>query len=330
MRNHSIDFVRSIAIIIMLSANAAPYIIAPSSPFEFRLICSLAAPLFTFLSGYTFAMHASKTNGLKSGIFVLCSALIVDCLAWNIPPFQTFDVLYVIALGQIVLHVVKRIPNWITVLICLVLLIVPTILGTVYRFPIQDPAWSTFYFQFYRMFFDGWFPVFPWLAFPILGYLMHEWQALSSPLQLNRILNIGSIFLIIGIILSYFYKADQAFRDHYVEIFYPANLIFQSLAIPFCVVLILASSKMRSIYENKLIQSCLMLGRHSMFVYIMHAFLISWIISNFEPNGILLIFLVLIPFYALIFILTYVLELSLQSNWMQAIPRWIRKPMGLY
>ena len=43
-RLESIDFLRTIAIIIMLTANSAPYVLNATHPLWVRLICSLAAP----------------------------------------------------------------------------------------------------------------------------------------------------------------------------------------------------------------------------------------------------------------------------------------------
>lgn len=107
MRIAGIDVLRAIAVYIMLVANATPYLFPGVTNFAFRLICSCAAPIFIALSGYTFAIKPSRKKAVN-GFLLIISALLIDILAWNIPPFQTFDVLYVIGFGQIILYYINH------------------------------------------------------------------------------------------------------------------------------------------------------------------------------------------------------------------------------
>lgn len=326
MRNQHIDSMRSIAILIMLTANTTPYLLEPNAPFAFRALCSLAAPLFTFLSGYTFAMNGSRSNGFKSGFFVLLSAVIVDVFAWGIPPFQTFDVLYVIALGQFALELLKRLPSPVVLFLALIIVLTPTVLQTVYRFELPDPNWHSIRFKAYRWAFDGWFPIFPWLSFPLLGYLSYRWKKATESLAWMPWISAAAC--IGGAIWATLDKNSQAFREGYVEIFYPANLPYLSLALGFCCWLLFGMAQVLSSDRLRLLN---LYGRHSMFVYIFHAFIIAQVISRLPTSlGPLGIFAALISFYAVVYLFTFVLERLLQEKRLSKIPSWVKKPFGLY
>ncbi len=326
MRNQHIDSMRSIAILIMLTANMTPYLLEPNTPIWFRALCSLAAPLFTFLSGYTFAMNGTRSNGFKSGLFVLLSAVIVDVCAWGIPPFQTFDVLYLIAFGQFALELLKRLPSPVFWVVSLILILTPTLLQTVYRFELPDPQWNSVSYKAYRWAFDGWFPVFPWLSFPLLGYLSYRWKSPAESLPWVPWLSAAAF--IGGSIWAMIDKSYQPFREGYVEIFYPANLPYLSLALGFCLWLLLGLTQPLS---NQRLKYVNLYGRHSMFVYIVHAFLIAQIISRLpEGLGYLGIFGVLMLFYAVVYAFTFGLERLLQEKRLSKIPSWVKKPLGLY
>ena len=102
-RNIWIDFIRSIAIIIMIIANSAAVIGNKDYSYFFRVICSLAAPLFVLLSGISFSVSSkypsTSDTKTKSALYLLITASCIDLFIWQIPPFNTFDVLYIIAFG---------------------------------------------------------------------------------------------------------------------------------------------------------------------------------------------------------------------------------------
>ena len=102
-RNIWIDFIRSIAIIIMIIANSAAVIGNKEYSYFFRIICSLAAPLFVLISGISFSVSSkypsTSDTKTKSAFYLLITATCIDLFIWQIPPFNTFDVLYIIAFG---------------------------------------------------------------------------------------------------------------------------------------------------------------------------------------------------------------------------------------
>ena len=329
MRSNQIDYIRTIAILIMLTANCTPYLLEPTSPFIFRLICSLAAPIFIFLSGYTFAIKSEKSNGFHSGLYILISAVIVDCLAWGMPPFQTFDVLYLIALGQITLELLKKIPLKFTFIAMVLLILTPLFFQIGYRFHMPNPNWCCWDFKVSRWLFDGWFPVFPWLAFPIAGYLAFRYKFPSKSKLLFGLLLIP--FLILVIYLLYNDKINQPFRDGYIELFYPASITYLMLGFLICFLLLHIIPDAETRKNNNLINFILLVGRHSLFVYLIHAFIISRLFILLETTKYFSdIISILIPFYAVVYLFAYLLEHALQKKLLANVPTWIKKPLGLY
>jgi fucose 4-O-acetylase-like acetyltransferase len=64
-RNSNIDFARGLAILIMILANSAPYLLNISDvPFYLRFIFSAAAPIFIFLSGYSLNLSFQNNKSL--------------------------------------------------------------------------------------------------------------------------------------------------------------------------------------------------------------------------------------------------------------------------
>ena len=102
----SIDLLRTISIIIMIIANSSPYILVSPHSIWLRLISSLAAPLFIFLSGYSFFVSFNQNKNFyhkfSQALYILISAVFVDVFIWQIMPFQTFDVLYLISFALLI------------------------------------------------------------------------------------------------------------------------------------------------------------------------------------------------------------------------------------
>ena len=119
-----LDYLRAFAILIMIFANASPYCffgikILPA----IRILFSIAAPIFIFLVGYTFALNnerRSHHNRQKMrSLQILSMAVIIDLIVWRITPFSTFDVLYLIGISSFLLIYIRRIKSLYTLLFSL-------------------------------------------------------------------------------------------------------------------------------------------------------------------------------------------------------------------
>lgn len=171
----------------MFAANLWPYAVPMAEcPVWLRLIFSTAAPLFIFLSGVSisFAEEAKKPIGvlLKRIFQVLLIGVIIDSLVWQIVPFYSFDVLYLIAFSLLFIIATRRAPLAFQVLVTLILLISNVFLLDQYNFDIINISLSENVFDFkittalHQFILDGWFPVLPWSGLAYSGYLLTKYR----------------------------------------------------------------------------------------------------------------------------------------------------------
>jgi uncharacterized membrane protein len=338
-----IDFLRSLAIIIMIFANSSPYIFQGPHPIWFRLFCSIAAPLFIFLSGYSFHLsfriNKNKKHKYIQAFYILLSAIFIDTLVWQILPFQTFDVLYLIAFGILINTLIFELNVTIKLSIACIFIIGAFYLNyfVAYRFNIYEQPINLIYpkqialsniFEVKRWLIDGWFPLFPWTGVAILGQIFSQKMDI-----LNKYINIlkwPTLF-----ILSFFlYLVLQTIspipeRDGYLEIFYPPSPYFICffLTLIFFLFSFFNNSK---INEHRFFMFFGILGRKSMFIYIYHAFIISYMLASFaKPLRPLLFLLVNFIFILSAFVMAYLLEKIEENKLVEFIPKSIKKVLGI-
>ena len=324
MRIAGIDVLRAIAVYIMLIANATPYLFPGVTNFVFRLICSCAAPIFIALSGYTFAIKPCKKKAIN-GFLIIISAVLIDILAWNIPPFQTFDVLYVIGFGQILLYFIYQFKVYTQVLILFCIFFVFIFLEWPYRFEIKDPTWDFIIPDVKRWLFDGWFPLWPWIVIVYFGYLLNiyklKFNIFNAPTHI-----ISTLLIMVSVFWIYHDKLNQPLRQGYVEIFYPLNLACISFALLINFLLIGLFTVIKNF--NSLVLFCALPGKHSLFVYILHVILINYFIIPMTKIQ-LSVFWILICYFVFIVMGLFILNKILKSKKITLIPFWFRKILGL-
>jgi uncharacterized membrane protein len=293
-RFNSIDAIRGFAVTIMIIANTTPYFIDIEDNNLIRFLFSLAAPIFLIITGYVSQLSLSNLdlNRTKfvSRIFqILFFGVLIDLLFWKSIPFMTTDILYLIAFSQFFLLITLNNKTQLFLILFIFLISFQSHYLFNYRFEIPDLSINAnlkfndiiINNPFKRFFFDGWFPVLPWMGFILLG---------AASFRFNSIINkFNSIFLISGFVLlflSYLLIHDNFFpiRDHYLELWYPANGL--ALLIPFSMFLIvigfISLNHIHNMFSFKFIIS---LGRNSLFAYVFNALLIS-IVIDFDLNKI--------------------------------------------
>jgi len=305
-RDISIDIIRGIAIFVMLGANVVGYVTSCKfHPVWFDVMSSLAAPLFILISGYMVASnsttkHRSVGYYLKRAGLLIITAALIDTLIWQILPFGTFDVLYVIGLGMLVAFVMERTPVWARLCYVAVVLAIAVVLQCVWEYrempleveylsPQADYSVYSLVNVAKAFFHDGWFPVFPWIAFPVLGSLVAHFRTKSNNNFANvKVIALGSMLAIVGSIWLYFgYTAEQTFdelvkREPYGELFYPATLPFVIGAFGIC---LLVFSWVDSTKKTVLWKPLIVFGQTSLFNYILHSAIIAYLVyPYFEEN----------------------------------------------
>jgi uncharacterized membrane protein len=311
MRIHTIDSLRGLAIIIMIAANSWQYIYPYENyPIILRVIFSSAAPIFIFLNGISIklALNANKTlwQIRKRALQILIIGIIIDIFIWQILPFQTYDVLYLIGLGTILITWIHTNKMGLNFIICCILFYLSYYLNDIYTFeltetPITNWAeinWDISHLK--RLLLDGWFPLLPWLAIILAGYLSGSANFFPHYAYFFKFLSV--VFLIIYILGFYVIKDIQPLRNNYSELFYPINYHFLIFLLAIlCSIIFLINN------NNFTINILAALGQYSLSIYLFHTILIKVFLINLSttlevikwPSN--LIFLFAIYFIAIIY-----------------------------
>ena len=339
----SIDVLRSIAIIIMIIANSCPYILVSPHSIWLRIISSLAAPLFIFLSGYSFFISINNKinyrHKLLQVFYLIISALFIDSVIWQTVPFQTFDVLYMISFGLLINILIFKLNLSIKLIVAFLFICTSFLLQNIfnYRFnipdiKIQNTNWSQFNWgsivEFRRCFIDGWFPIFPWIGIAILGQVIA--QKIELIIQHKNLVKWSSLFLFLlfGIILINKELVSPE-RDGYLELFYPPSLLFIFFELSFILLLFSLVYNLKSINSPKF-KFFGSVGRKSLFIYIFHAFVISFLFQNyFSPQTPVLFSAITLLFLFCCYLLTSIVESLEIKNNLKFIPVPLKAILGL-
>ena len=279
-----IDELRTIAIVIMVFANSAAYFIPDEVNVHFRILSSLAAPMFIFLAGVSlsFSDGAPSKKFLIRGGYLLITAALIDLLAWKILPFETFDVLYLISFGIVLCGLIQY--GWKADLsIGVAFIVLSFFVRASYNFEMTESQFlmndfsyqSNFKEILKRAFIDGWFPLFPWIGFMFLG------RALFSNLErLNsRILFWSNLIIFIAFFTLIQQSANNPIRTNYIEIFYPVRALYLVLSFSFILLAIALAKKLEVNWNG--IKKYTSIGRNSLFVYMLHCFFTSYLADLF-------------------------------------------------
>lgn len=320
-RDISVDILRGIAIFAMIAANMAPYNYAEPHPFAFRVYGSIAAPMFIFLAGmmvsYTATIKAHPfTYYLKRALATLAVAALIDTLIWDIVPFVTYDVLYIIALGMPVIFLFMKLPRIAQlVLIVLIFSITPFLqyyLGYAespaelsladengQRLSLSELTAGMAEIPIWRQFLhEGWFPLFPWLGLSLTGAFVGSFKFKTDAAVFHKYLLIaGSALLATGLALwllfmpevhtnegfngaplqpEYFWR-NLITREGYSELFYPPTLFY---LFTFLGGILLLIPLLYRLQKSVLLNWLTVYGRSSLLVYLLHTLFIASIFAN--------------------------------------------------
>jgi len=338
-----IDLLRGVAIFVMLAANSSPYLLQEPYPYLFRFVYSLAAPVFIFLSGFSLAyslmMKSSFSKKVYQAFYLLFSAALLDTFVWKIQPFQSFDVLYMIAIGMFVNLLFFRLHyRWtIAVLPLIAFLSYFFQKYSNYRFQINETQINDIMLRkqipisiidVKSMFIDGWFPLFPWLIFSLLGSIIARFFDWFKQ-QKKAILFISAGCFVVASFLLNKEKSSQGLRDGYLELFYPASIIYLATALSF-VIFSFSAIKFHFQSSNIIARSLKLLGKSSLFVYLFHACIISYVFdSYFEPRGAMFFICMMVLFFFSCLLLAFWAQKLKSNETFMRLPLSIRSIVGL-
>jgi uncharacterized membrane protein len=283
-RNKTLDNLRGVAILIMIMANSWPYVYPfDECPLFLRVLFSTAAPIFVYISGYVNGFQVkdiTKKNALKRPLQILVLAILIDLFVWNIVPFVTFDVLYLIAISMIVLNFLMELNKNYFVLMTLGLLSFNTFLVNKYDFDFSEISFTNDLSDYnvinvlQHFLYDGWFPIFPWMGVFYLGYFISKYELIKKH---NLYLFVGLLFLSIYVLLiSIDFQSIQPLRKGYTELFYPLTGSFWFYLVGLLSILTYFIKRGKLCYKSLSI-----LGTYSLPIYVLHTIVISFFLPFF-------------------------------------------------
>jgi uncharacterized membrane protein len=316
----------------MVIANSAAYFISSDVHVFFRIISSLAAPLFIFLAGANlfFSNEAHFKKFLIRGAYLFVTAVSIDVLIWGIIPFATFDVLYLISFGIIICGLL-RFGSFIDLLLGTTFILSSFLLKSHYRFELEElrlfdkDLISSFSISsnLKRLLIDGWFPILPWIGFMFLG----RWT-MSILKTLEKRVMVFSFLFFISTFYLLTHSSLNSIRNNYIEIFYPVNELFVLMSLAFLILAISVTSNLSTITFFKL-GSKYLLGRKSLLVYILHCFLIATLADIFPIKEGVGLFIFCILQLGVFYLFIWVIELVCLKNFISNLSRPIKLILGL-
>ena len=164
-RDATIDVMRGLAVIMMVCGNLPTVLSVNPYPFWLVLYNAWAAPLFITISGMMVVLTAqTKGHGVKyfllRGTMLVIVGLLIEVFMLGGSPFMFFQILYLIGVSLPIARIFSRLkglPRWIIVITFFLL------------HPFLQETLKHADHIVHRFIVDGWFPIFPWLGFSLLG-----------------------------------------------------------------------------------------------------------------------------------------------------------------
>jgi uncharacterized membrane protein len=279
-RSHAIDALRGVAIVSMFAANLAAPCLLPPHPLWLRIYGSFAAPAFVFLAGLMTSLGsrpASVARLLKRSLLLLALAVGIDLLCWGIAPFETFDVLYLLALALPVTGLCRQLNVWAQLLLAVaVLALAPWlrhVLGYGPLLPDQLaypwPAWR-------RLLVDGWFPIFPWLGVALLGGTAGRIDLPSERMR-PWLLSAAGASIVAGGAGWLVAPPRIVTRAGYSELFYPPSPQYLAVALGAVLLMLAGFARLERSFKLSWLA---VLGRASLVLYVGHVTLIALVLDE--------------------------------------------------
>ena len=291
-RDISIDILRGIAVFTMIGANLAGPMLAAPPPYWFRLYGSFAAPTFILVAGMMMAFtsgtrHYGARHFLARGLMVMAVAAAIDLFVWNMVPFMSVDVLYLVGLALPLAYFFLRLKVPARWSVALAVFAAAPVLQKVFgytdfpgeiHFLGQAPTVNhpTGVLQHWLV--DGWFPVFPWLGFSLLGANLaaRRWDRGHGSGPDRTELLAGLSLLAVGGTVWTLDPGAALMRDGYIELFYPPTLGYLATAAGVVIILLSLIDVRPSLAAFKPLQA---LGECALFMYALHLALIRYLIA---------------------------------------------------
>lgn len=295
-RDGAVDALRGLAVAAMVLGHLASRIVVPDGSKYVEVVGGIAAPLFLTIVGMMVAraIRARRPAAyfLRRGALVLAAGVLVDVLVVRIRPFTSMDVLYLIGVGIPAAWLLgTRLPRP---------AVLPVALAIVFAAPIlQDRLgyadYPTEILAGGRLaeavdvpgvgvvpiahrtsvpnhwIVDGWFPLFPWLGFVLLGIVLgaRRWEVAVPRRFGTRDALVPGLLLLAAAIASGWLADDwtPSPRNRYGGAFMPPRADYLAAALG---AVLLAGWCADRLAVRGPARALAVLGRHALLVYVAH------------------------------------------------------------
>jgi uncharacterized membrane protein len=274
--------------------------------------------------GYALGHFAAR------GAFLLLVGALLDVLLWDSYPFLSVDVLYLLGVSLPLTFLTVRLSTtsrWLTV--AAIFLAAPLLqLALGYADYPKEVSFvrgsraalaPTDFLHHWLV--DGWFPLFPWLGFSVLGVQLADLRS-GHPAHARRLptttLWSGLAAISAGVLLCCAFPVIPLLRAGYSELFYPPTLGFAVCAAGATVVLLVMFDRKPDLAVYWPLQ---LLGTSALTIYVMHLVVIHEVVartvSEVQFGG----FTVLYAGITATMLMTAAAERALKTRWRQMTPR---------
>jgi uncharacterized membrane protein len=195
-RLYSVDILRAVAILLMIQVHFVGNL--SSMPSSGSLLFTLSAwlgiwpaPLFTMLVGLSYSLWLEKQRALgaaadrivkfsvRRGLFLFGAGIAFAVFIWLPEDTFNWDILTLIGISLLILAAARKLPVVVLLTICLMVLLLAPPLRQVSDFAAYWNADEyTYDFTMTEVvlgfLLNGYFPLLPWIIFPIAGYSIGE------------------------------------------------------------------------------------------------------------------------------------------------------------
>lgn len=307
-RDSAIDILRGIAIITMIFANLMGSTLAEPHALALRAAGSFAAPLFIFLAGMMVGrgieLHGHAIGYFtRRGLFlILIAAIVCDMLIWGVVPLLNMEVLYLIGLSLPVAALMFRRSLSVQLFVVIAIFSMTPLLqshfgykpGVFGYFIPKNQATLDYLLSdlprflhsgyFKQIFIDGWFPVFPWIGFALLGALIGKirWtKKRQTQFDVYPVLLGSMAFITLGLIVWINHPGALYVRLGFSELFYPPTLGYSLTAIGVIALLFWVADRTTALIVWRPVK---ILGESALFLYVFHWILIDHVIDRFAQQ----------------------------------------------
>ena len=318
-RLDSMDIMRTIAIILMVHIHFVDTLSGDLywSTIPNKIISTVrvfAAPIFTFLVGMSLqlAVHNQEKVGMKSaemnvrnwwrGMYLLFVDFIINITVWHTRFVFDCDVLSFIGLSTLIVHSMRGLSSITIILIVLAIVHVspPLRLASSYttHWDFKEEAYTCDYTIkdiMLGFWINGYFPLFPWLVFPISGlatakiFLVGGARGWTLPVVGITLVLLSTTRMISNTPAQEFPAECFAVPEDPCMYFYPATNTFVVRALGFVILLFWAlhnwfdvndGNKKKSMRVKEedcfLLVFCRRYSRFSLTAYVVHQLVLHW------------------------------------------------------